>query len=130
MWEKSEDFIEEAEKCKEEAVKELEQAEKENNAILFRDACEKGWNAIIQATHALFIKKNLPLARSHWERRKRLEERERVDTGIEDLGLADRFSARDHHLHEQGFYEGILDPAAVKIELKKVERYINDIKRL
>lgn len=26
---------------------------------------------------------------------------------------------------EQGFYEGILDPATGKIELKKVEKYIN-----
>jgi len=126
MGDKTEDFIEEAEKFKEEAAKELERAEKENNAILFRDACEKGWNAIIQATNALFIKKNLPLARSHWERCKRLEELETVDRRIEDLGLADRFSARDYHLHEQGFYEGILDPATVKIELKKVERYIKD----
>ena len=57
MNDKTEDFIEEAEKIKEEAAEELEKAEKENNAILFRDACEKGWNAIIQATNALFIKK-------------------------------------------------------------------------
>lgn len=76
------------------------------------------------------LKKNLPVAKSHWERRKRLEERESVDPGIEDLGRADRFSARDHHLHEQGFYEGIRDPTMVKIELKKVERYINDVKGL
>jgi hypothetical protein len=76
------------------------------------------------------LKKNLPLAKSHWERRKRLEELESIDPGIEDLGLADRFSARDHPLHEQGFYEGILDPPMVKIELKKVERYINDVKGL
>ncbi|MDI6886521.1 MAG: DUF5618 family protein [archaeon] len=130
MSDKSEDYLEEAERFKEEAIKELERAEKEKNAILFRDACEKGWNAIIQATNALFLKKNLPLARSHWERRKRLEELERVDPIIADLGLVDRFSARDHHLHEQGFYEGILDPATVKTELKKVEMYINDIRNL
>ena len=91
MRDKTEDFIEEAEKFNEEAAEELERAEKEKNAILFRDACEKGWNAIIQATNALFLKKNLPLAKSHWERRKRLEERESVDPGIENLGLADRF---------------------------------------
>jgi hypothetical protein len=73
------------------------------------------------------LKKNLPLAKSHWERRKRLEELESVDPEIEDFWLTDRFSARDHHFHEQGFYEGILDPAMVKIKLKKVERYIDDI---
>ena len=72
MRDKNEDFIEEAEKFKEEAAKELERAEKEDNAILFRDACEKGWNAIIQATNALFIKKNLPLASSHWHVRRPL----------------------------------------------------------
>jgi hypothetical protein len=54
-----------------------------------------------------------------------------MDLVIENLGLVDRFSARDHHLlREQGFYEGILDHATVKIEFKKVEKYINDIKRL
>jgi hypothetical protein len=59
-----------------------------------------------------------------------LEELERADPVIAILGLMDRFSARDHHLHEQGVYEGILDFTTVKIELKKVERYINDVKSL
>ena len=130
MSDKSDDLLEDAENFTEEAIRELKRAEKEKNTILIRDACEKGWNAIIQATNALFLKKNLPLARSHWERRKRLEELERVDPVVANLGLMDRFSARDHHLHEQGFYEGILDLTTVKIELKKVERYVNDVKSL
>jgi hypothetical protein len=127
---KYEQFIIEAEGFNEEAIKELERAGREKNAILFRDACEKGWNAVIQATNALFLKRNLPLVKSHWERRKRLEELESSDATVEDLGLFDRFSARDHHLHEQGFYEGIVDVTTLERELKKVSKYIQDIKGL
>ncbi|KPV64983.1 MAG: Archaeal PaREP1/PaREP8 family protein [Candidatus Bathyarchaeota archaeon BA1] len=123
-------FIEQAESFHDAAARELERAVEQKDAILFRDACEKAWNAVVQATNALFLKKNVPLAKSHWERRKRLEELEEIEPVVEKLGLLDRFSARDHHLHELGFYEGILSPATIKIELKKVRKYIEDIKSL
>jgi len=123
-------FIGEAERFHDAAVKEFKRAVEEKDTVLLRDACEKAWNAVIQATNALFLKKNVPLAKSHWERRKRLEELEEKEPIIEKLGLLDRFSARDHHLHEQGFYEGILSLSTIKIELKKVRKYIEDIKSL
>jgi len=97
---------------------------------LMRDACEKGWNATTQAVNALFLRRGVPLPRSHWERRKRLEDLEKADASVEKMGLLDRFSARDHHLHEQGFYEGIIDRDTLKTELEKVKRFIEDIKSL
>jgi len=125
-----ESLIGDAERFHHEALEELDRGVKEQNLILMRDACEKGWNAVVQAVNALFLKRNVPLPRSHWERRKRLEELEKADVLVEKLGLLDRFSARDHHLHEQGFYEGIIDYDTLKTEFGKVKRFIEDIKSL
>ena len=55
MWDTPEDFIEEAEKCKEEAVKELEQAEKENKAILLGKPEAKTVSLTHQATRLFYL---------------------------------------------------------------------------
>ena len=83
---------------------------KENNHIKMCDASEKAWISVVLATNELFAKRNVPIPKSHRERRERLRELEKQDELIREEGLVDRFSARNHHLQEQCFYEGYCEP--------------------
>ena len=123
-------YIEEAKEMYEEAKKEFEEGCKENNRIKMHDASEKAWISVVLATNEQFAKRNVPIPKSHRERRNRLRELEKRDELIREKGLVDRFSARDHHLHEQCFYEGYCEPDLLEENIEKVKRYIEDIEEL
>jgi len=55
--------------------------------------------SVVLATNELFAKRNV-----------RLRELEKQDELVRGKGLVDRFPARNHHLHEQCFYEGYREP--------------------
>jgi len=126
----AQDFVKGAKDLLTEAEKEFERALKEENKILFRDASEKAWLAVVEATNYLFLTHGITPPKSHWERRRRLDELEEKDFKVRELGLRDRFAARDYHLHQLGFYEGLIDENLMKIELEKVRKYIEDIEKL
>jgi len=108
----------------------LEGVEK-SNTILIRDACEKAWNAAVLSLNALFSKRGIsPLPKSHRERRIKIRELEMIDEQIRKKGIFDRFMARDHILHERGFYDGDVINEEIEEELRKVERFIDDISLL
>ncbi len=123
-------LIEEAKKIHAQAFEELERGEKLNNEILIRDAAEKAWLAAIIASDELITSKELPIPETHGERYQALREIERNDEGIKKLGLSDRLGARDTHLHRQCFYKGECEPSAIKEDLEKVKRYIEDIEKI
>lgn len=112
------------------AMEEFETALRENRPTLLRDACEKGWLAVVEATNLLFLKKGLEQAKSHGDRREKLLKLEAEDPTLRELGIYDRVNARAFNLHVQGFYEGALDQQSIRIELEKVRRYIDEIKKL
>jgi len=120
-------YIKETEDVYEHALREYEAAAEKGDQVLLRDACEKGWLAMVKATDALFIKKRLEPARSHEERRERLRELARKELEVERKGFYDRLGARGFHLHIQGFYDGMVKPEFVREELQKVGEYIRDI---
>jgi len=122
--------LQNVEEIYEAAVDELEKALRENRPVLFRDACEKGWLAVVEATNVLFLKKGLKPAESHGDRREKLWKLEAEDPTLKASGIYDRVNARAFTLHVQGFYEGALDQQSIKIELEKVRRYIDDVKKL
>jgi len=111
----------------EEALREFGRGVKENNMTLVRDASEKAWGAVVQATKGLFERRGLPMPTTHRERREYLEKLEEVDPRVREKGLTDRFMARDHVLHERCFYEGYCNIDELRREFEKVERYIDDI---
>jgi hypothetical protein len=53
--------------------KELDEGLRLNDQLKIRDAAEKLWNAIINATNALILKELDVVPASHWERRKLLD---------------------------------------------------------
>ncbi len=123
-------YFEDARKFHEEAIKEFEEAVKENNPYKIRDSAEKSWNAIIQATNALILKLTGKLPASHWERRRMLRELETQVSEVGELMLRDRYGARERHLHEMVFYEGIIDVEDIRYEIKKVQAYLDDIGKI
>ena len=114
----------------EEALKEFKVGVENNDAIRIRDAAEKAWNAVVQATNALILYYLGKTPSSHWERRRLLRELERVKPEVESLGLRDRYSARERNLHELVFYEGVIDVNDVEFELEKTRRYVEDVRKL
>jgi len=114
----------------EEALKEFKVGVENNDAIRIRDAAEKAWNAVVQATNALILYYLGKTPSSHWERRHLLRELERVKPEVESLGLRDRYSARERNLHELVFYEGVIDVNDVEFELEKAKTYVEDVRRL
>jgi len=97
------------------------------DAVRIRDAAKKLWNAVVSATNALILHMLNVVLASHWERRKLLEKLEERPE-VERLGLRDRYGARERHLRQMTFYDGIIE--MLKIEVEKVRRYISDVERL
>ena len=123
-------YIDDSMKFVEEALKEFKVGVENNDTIRIRDAAEKAWNAVVQATNALILYYLGKTPSSHWERRRLLRELERVKPEVESLGLRDRYSARERNLHELVFYEGVIDVNDVEFELEKAKRYIEDVRKL
>jgi hypothetical protein len=123
-------YIENAKRFYEEARKEFERGKRENDMIRIRDASEKAWNAMVQATNGLFENKGSPIPATHRERRRGLDELTMADGTLKVLGLRDRFAARSESLHEKCFYEGYCPIALLEEDFEKVKGYIEDIERI
>lgn len=123
-------YMDDAKKFYEESVKEFERGKKEENMILIRDAGEKAWNAVLQATNALIENKGMNIPTSHHERRKTLLELAKIEKRIREKGIRDRYMAREQRLHEDCFYDGIFTISSLEEDIQKVKKYIEDIKGL
>jgi hypothetical protein len=113
----------------------LEAAKKEfsesrGDPVRVRDAAEKAWNAVVQATDALVYALTGARPMSHYERRAALRDLERRFEGVKRLGLRDRYMARYKVLHGETFYEGVIDLREVEVELEKAEEYVRDVELL
>ena len=98
--------------------------------LRIRDAAEKAWSAVVQATDALIYALTGVRMMSHYERRVALRDIEKRRMDVKRLGLRDRYMARYKILHGETFYEGVVDVEEVKVELEKVEEYIKDVEKL
>ena len=123
-------YLEDAEAFIAEARRELERGVKEGDVLRLRDAAEKAWNAVVQASNALILRYSGKVPSSHWERRRLLRELETSREEIASLGLRDRYSARERNLHELAFYEGIVEVEDLEFEVEKAARYVEDVRRL
>jgi len=119
-------YLSDADSFIKEAEAELNKGIQENNSYLIRDSAEKMWNAVIQATNATVLYCLDKAPSSHFERRKLLSVLEEKMPEMENLGLRDRYAARERNLHELVFYEGIIDMDEIRKELGKVKRYVFD----
>jgi len=125
-------YVSEAKKFLKAALIEFERGEKEKSDVMIRDAAEKAWNAILQATNALLIGRGFPeeKVKSHRDRRLALSSLELKDPQIMARGFRDRFGAREHYLHEMCFYEGEYLSEGVRDDISKAKSYIEDVEEV
>lgn len=123
-------YLEDATRFLEEAEREFREGLRRGDLLRVRDAAEKAWNAVVQASNALLLKLMGKTPSSYWERRKMLRELERVKPELAGMGFRDRYGARERHLHEMVYYEGVVDPEDIEYELKKARDYVEDVKRV
>jgi hypothetical protein len=81
--------LEEAKRALELANRELEEFRRERDSLRLRDACEKGWLAVLLVTDALLVELGKP--ESYSERRTLLRELEKKMPKA--MGLRDRLGA-------------------------------------
>jgi len=117
--------LEEAKRALELANRELEEFRRERDSLRLRDACEKGWLAVLLATDALLAELGKP--ESYSERRTLLRELEKKMPKA--MGLRDRLGARGYYLHILGYHEGSLREDEVAEELEKARKYVEDVKK-
>lgn len=118
--------LEEAKRALELANRELEEFRRERDSLRLRDACEKGWLAVLLVTDALLVELGKP--ESYSERRTLLRELEKKMPKA--MGLRDRLGARGYYLHILGYHEGSLREDEVAEELEKARKYVEDVKNL
>ena len=122
--------LEEARRALELALNELKEYRTGREPLRLRDACEKGWLAVLLATDALLTRHGFKKPESYAERRTLLRELEKKVPEAAELGLRDRFGAKGYYLHILGYHEGSLRDEEVAEELERVKRYIEDVEKL
>jgi secreted Zn-dependent insulinase-like peptidase len=99
------------------AVEELEKAVKLGDILLYRNAADKVFLALVIAVNAYIAAVEGVEPTSHAERRKILRK-----MGREDLRAL--YSDLMKTLHEEAFHQGIYQPDEVQYAVKKVEEVI------
>jgi hypothetical protein len=122
--------LEEAKKALELANEELKSFHRGREALRLRDACEKGWLAVLLATDALLAELGFRKPESYAERRMLLRELERKMPRAAEFSLRDRLGARGYYLHILGYHEGSLGEEEAAEELEKARKYVEDVEKL
>ena len=104
------------------AFEEFDRSEKLRDMILYRNAADKGFLALVVAINEyIYLVKGF-VPRSHSERRRVLRE-----IGREDLRAV--YSDLMKTLHDEAFYEGIYQPDEVRYALNKVKHVIEELQK-
>jgi len=104
------------------AKAELERALKTGDMLLYRNAADKAFLALVVAVNAYVKAIEGVEPTSHGERRRMLRK-----MGREDLRAL--YSDVMKTLHEEAFYEGVYQPDEVEYAIKKVEECVEEMKR-
>ncbi len=119
------DYIKEAKRYYEIALKELKEASENGKIELAVNGCDKGWLSTVLATNALFIKKGEPeekLPETHRGRRYLL-----TKYGTKELRTV-FYKARDV-LHIDGFYDRLIDYKVISETMEDIKEYIDKIEK-
>ncbi|MEE9201957.1 MAG: hypothetical protein V3U31_02030 [Dehalococcoidia bacterium] len=123
-------YLESAKALYEESLEAFERGRRSESPKDIREAAEKAWGSVVQATNSLIEKRHLPVPRTPAERRARLADLERLDPHFKGMAFRDRFGAREHYLHEDCYFDGICPVDLLEEDIfEKVRAYIQDADR-
>ena len=126
----SKDRLEEAKRFYKKAVEKYKRAKEEKSDLFFRDAGEKGWNAVVLATNFMIKEITGKPPKSNRDRREILREIESQNGELKRYKFYERFGARAYYLHINCFYEGIYAESELEDNLRKVGSYVRDVEKL
>lgn len=104
------------------AKEEFERSLKTGDMLLYRNAVDKAFLAMVLAINSYINRRLGVVARSHSERRLLLRKMERED-------LRARYSDVMRTLHDEAFYEGIYNPDEARYAIEVVERTLRELRR-
>ena len=104
------------------ACEELEKAEKLRDVLLYRNAADKAFLALVIAINEYIQRVKGVTPKSHIERRRILRE-----IGKEDLRAI--YSDAMKTLHDEAFYEGVYQPDEVRYTISKIKKVIEDLEK-
>ncbi|GAB6944507.1 hypothetical protein JCM14467A_12890 [Vulcanisaeta sp. JCM 14467] len=102
------------------AKEEFEKALKLRGMLLYRNAADRAFLALVIAINAFIYGKTGVIPRNHGERRKILRE-----IGREDLRTL--YSDLMRTLHDEAFYEGVYEPDEVSYAINRIEGLIKEL---
>ena len=111
-----------AEEILEYAEEEFDKAIRTKDALLYRNAADKAFLAMIVAVNSYINRKLGITPKSHGERRSLLRKMERED-------LRALYSDVMETLHDEAFYEGIYNPEEAEYAIKQVRRMIEELRK-
>jgi hypothetical protein len=121
-------YLDDARVLYREALNELERWRQTQDEAVLRDAAEKGWGAVTQATNDLLDTYGRKAPRGTGARRSELLALERQDRQLRSLRLQDRFSSAEVVLHLDCFYDGTCPASLVtEIVVERVKEYLDDV---
>ena len=95
-----------------------------------RQAAEKGWGVVVQATNHLLEKRKIKVPRGTQKRLERLIELEDRDSRVRKSAVADRYRVFLHTLHSECFYDGVYSVKIVQRELRRLGEFIRQVESL
>jgi hypothetical protein len=104
------------------AREEFEKAIRIGDHLLYRNAADKAFLALVVAVNEYIRAVEGVVPTSHSERRRILRK-----IGREDLRAL--YSDMMKTLHEEAFYEGVYQPEEVEYAMKKIEQVIDELER-
>ncbi len=123
-------FIETARRFLARAEKELVAGRASSDEIELRQAAEKGWGAVTEATKALFVSKGIKIPLGTTTKEDRLEELQQRDPEMQNGSVADKFSRFLLRLHAEAWGDGDVSVKRLERQLRDVGKYIGTIERL
>lgn len=123
-------YLQQARKFYEAAKDEFLVSRKNGDELKIRQAAEKGWGAVVQATNALLVKKGMKVPKGTRRREDLLFEIQDKDKKIKNLNLGEKYGYLLRSLHSDCFYDGDISIKRIERDLRKVEEYINAVSKL
>lgn len=117
-----------AKKFHQQALAEFESADSDDTRI--RQAAEKGWGAVVQATNHLLEKRKIKVPRGTQRRLERLADLEDKDSRVRKAAVTDRYRAFLQTLHSECFYDGVYSVKLVQRELRRLGEFIRQVESL
>lgn len=114
-----------------EALHELERWKATNDQAILRDAAEKAWGAVTQASNELLDARGQMVPSGTGARRQALAGLERQDRSLRPMRLQARFSDSENVLHKECFYDGTCPlPLITEKVIEDVKEYLDDVAQL